>query len=154
MDGRAARRERWAALAVLGFASAALVEARRLPFGSVSVPGAGFFPLTLSAGLALLGTLLVVRAFTAPPTGAAAFVAPGGRARMLTVVVALFAYAAALGWLGFALTTFALMVVLFRVVESHGWPRALVESAAAAALSHVVFKTWLGVRLPPGPWGF
>jgi hypothetical protein len=46
------------------------------------------------------------------------------------------------------------MVVLFRVVESHGWTLAILESAASAGLGHVIFRTWLGVRLPPGPWGF
>ena len=154
-ESGAARRERLSALVVLLVALAALVEARRLPFGSVSAPGAGFFPLTLGAGLALLGAALLVRSFATTAGGPAApFVTPSARARLMTVMIAMLAYAALLGWLGFALATFALMVVLFRVVESHGWARAVLESAATAVLAHVVFKAWLGVRLPPGPWGF
>jgi hypothetical protein len=151
-------RETWSAAVVLVVGVAALVQARTLPFGSIAAPGPGFFPLTLSIGLALIGAVLVARAALAGggPDAVAAGTAPaaGARARLVIVVGAMFAYAAALPWLGFVLTTFALMVVLFRVVESHRWTTAVIESIASAALSHVVFRTWLGVRLPPGPWGF
>jgi hypothetical protein len=68
-------------------------------------------------------------------------------------MVALFAYALVLESAGFGLTTFLLMLVVFRT-EPLRWPFAIGGAVAAAALSHLVFKVWLGVRLPPGPWGF
>jgi hypothetical protein len=80
--------------------------------------------------------------------------APGARVRLVAVVGALFAFTAVLERLGFVAATFLLMVVLFRVVERHRWAIVVAESATAAIASHLLFKTWLGVRLPPGPWGF
>jgi putative tricarboxylic transport membrane protein len=146
-------RELGAAVVLLAAALAGLVEAWRLPLGRVVAPGPGFFPFTLAAGLTVTAVLLLVRArrrpAPAPPPAT-----PGGRARLVTVVVALFAYTALLGWLGFVLATFLLMLALFRAAEPHRWPVTLLAAASAAVLGHVLFKTWLGVRLPPGPWGF
>jgi putative tricarboxylic transport membrane protein len=148
-------RELGAALILLAAALGALVEAWRLPLGRVVAPGPGFFPFALALALTLTAALLVVRALRQPAgAGAAAPAPPGGRARLVTVVAALFAYAAVLGWLGFGLATFGLMAVLFRAVEARGWPTALGAAAAAAVAGHLLFRTWLGVRLPSGPWGF
>ncbi len=130
-----------AAVLLLG-AVAVLVEGRGLPFGAVAAPGPGFFPRALAVAV------VAGRASAAPPA------MPGARFRLGAVVGVLFAFTAVLDWLGFAAATFLLMVVLFRVVERHRWTIVVAESAAAAAACHVLFKMWLGVRLPPGPWGF
>jgi len=142
-----------AAVLLLG-AVAALVGGRGLPFGSVAAPGPGFFPRALAAGLAGVAALLLARALVAGRAPATPPAMPGARFRLGAVVGALFAFTVVLDWLGFVAATFLLMVVLFRVVERHRWTIVVGESAAAAVASHVLFKTWLGVRLPPGPWGF
>ena len=148
-------RELAAAVVLLVAALAGVVEASRLPLGRIVAPGPGFFPFALALGLAATAAMLVMRALRhAQPSRPAAPVSAGGRARLLTVVVALFGYTAVLGGLGFVVATFLLMVVLFRAVESHRWAVALAAAASAAVLSHLLFKVWLGVRLPPGPWGF
>jgi len=142
-----------AAVLLLG-AVAALVEGRGLPFGTIAVPGPGFFPRALAAGLAGVAALLLARAVVAGRASAMPPAMPGARFRLAAVVGVLFAFTAVLDWLGFVAATFLLMVVLFRVVEQHRWTIVVAESAAAAVASHVLFKMWLGVRLPPGPWGF
>ena len=147
-------RELGSAVVLLAAALAGLVEAWRLPLGSAVAPGPGFFPLALAAGLAASAALLVVRAVARPPARPAGPGAAGGRARLVAVVAALLVYTAVFSRLGFVLATFLLMVVLFRAVESLRWPVALAAAAAAAVLGHLLFKTWLGVRLPSGPWGF
>ncbi|HEU4369121.1 MAG TPA: tripartite tricarboxylate transporter TctB family protein [Methylomirabilota bacterium] len=148
-------RELAAAVVLLAAALAGVVEASRLALGRIVAPGPGFFPFALALGLAATATLLVARALRRPqPSGPAGPVSPGGRTRLLTVVGALFGYAAVLGGLGFVVATFLLMVVLFRAVESQRWAVALAASASSAILGHLLFKVWLGVRLPPGPWGF
>jgi hypothetical protein len=109
----------------------------------------------MAAALVGVGVALVLRARATGPTHADAMPAPPeGLRRLVTVVIALFAYALVLTWLGFALSTFLLMTVLLRAVQAPPWPIALGGSAAIAVLAHLLFKTWLGVRLPPGPWGF
>jgi hypothetical protein len=98
---------------------------------------------------------LVLRALAAGcPHSVAMPAPPGGLRRLVTVIIALFAYTLVLTWLGFAVSTFLLMTVLLRAVQAPPWPIALGGSAAIAVLAHLLFKTWLGVRLPPGPWGF
>ena len=142
-----------AAVLLLG-AVAALVEGRGLPFGTVAAPGPGFFPRALAAGLAGVAALLLVGAVMAGRAAAPPAAVPGGRTRLAGVVIALFVFTAVLDHLGFVVATFLLMAALFRVVERHRWTTVVAESAAAAVVSHVGFKIWLGVRLPPGPWGF
>ena len=142
-----------AAVLLLG-AVAALVEGRHLPFGTVAAPGPGFFPRALAARLAGIVVLLLARAVVAGRAAARPAAVPGGGTRLAGVVVALFLFTAVLDHLGFVVATFLLMAALFRVVERHRWTTVVAESAAAAVVSHLVFKIWLGVRLPPGPWGF
>lgn len=143
-----------AAAVLLLVGLAALVHGRGLPFGTIAAPGPGFFPRVLATALAGVASLLLGRAVAARAAVAGPPVPPDARIRLTAVVGALFAFTAVLEPLGFVAATFLLMVVLFRVVERHRWTIVVAESAAAAVASHVLFKTWLGVRLPPGPWGF
>ena len=140
-----------AAVVLLLGAAGAIVEGRSLPFGTIASPGPGFFPLTVAVAFAGMAVLLLVRRQTAEVPLAWP---PGARLRLLAVVAALFAFTALLEPLGFLAATFLLMLVLFRVVEQHRWAIVIAEAVAAAVASQVLFKTWLGVRLPPGPWGF
>jgi len=142
-----------AAVLLLG-AVAALVEGRGLPFGTIAAPGPGFFPRALAVGLAGVAAVLVARAMVAGRADVTPLAAAGGRIRLAGVVGALFVFTAVLDSLGFVVATFLLMAALFRVVERHRWTIVVAESAATAVVSHLIFKTWLGVRLPPGPWGF
>jgi len=149
-------RDVWSALALLVVGLVALLEVRRLPVGSVATPGPGFVPLALAVALIVVATVLAVRALARRGDAVAPSTSQPARRwwRPVMVVLAVFAYTLLLTRLGFVLSTSLLMVVLFRLVESPRWPLALGGSVAVAVLAHVVFKTWLGVRLPPGPWGF
>jgi putative tricarboxylic transport membrane protein len=176
-------RELGSALGLLLLSVVALVQARDLPFGSLRSPGPGFFPVLLAAGLGVIALVLVARARAAaraaatdgaadrgapaPPAPAApaarvltapapeaAQAAGGDRRKLVLVIAALVAYTAVFERLGFVLSTVGLLLVLFRVVQSHGWWIAVAESAGTALAAHVLFRVWLGVRLPPGPWGF
>jgi len=98
--------------------------------------------------------VLVVQAFRHRAGGSRLpSAAASRRVRLVATVLALFVYALVLESGGFLLSTFLLMIVVFRI-EPLRWPFAIGGAAAAAVLSQLVFKTWLGVRLPPGPWGF
>jgi len=146
-------RDRAAAVALLLFGVAGALEARRLTLGSAGNPGPGFFPFWLAVGLcAVATTLVLVRPMAALPA-----VAPGERLRSGKVLLALAAsagYAFLLPMLGFVASTFVFLMVMLMVIEQRRLISSLLIAAASAAVCHVVFKTWLDVQLPGGPWGF
>jgi putative tricarboxylic transport membrane protein len=148
-------RQRWAAAVLLVAGLLGVVEAGKLASGSIATPGPGFFPLCLAGGFSVVAGVLLVASFRERNVGPGApLIVAGRRGQVVAAIVTLVVYAFVLEPLGFVLATFLLMVVLFRAVEPQRWLVALGGAALCAALSHVVFRMWLGVRLPRGPWGF
>ena len=148
------RAQRWAAAALTIFGVVAVQQAWRLPFGTVTRPSAGFFPLCLAVALTVVAGAVWLRALHGDPDVAAATPSRGGLARAAATLATLLAYAFVLEPLGFGLATFVLIVVLLRAIEPQPWPVALGGAAGAVLACHVLFRVWLGVRLPVGPWGF
>ena len=146
------RRDPWAAGVLLCFGLAAIVEARRLAVGGPGQPGPGFFPFWLAVAFTIVTVALLVLSFRAQPSIASAGEPPRWRALVLTFL-SLLGYALALEPLGFLLATFLLMLVLFRSVEPLAWPAAVGGSLATSLLAYALFKVWLQVQLPAGPWG-
>jgi len=146
----------WAAGFLLLLGIAATVESWRLALGEVGKPGAGFFPFCLALGLALTSFALVVRSCLSRA------VERGSRAGSLDaraigkvawVVSGLMLYAYAFEKIGFLLSTFLVMVFLLRAIAVFDWRWTLGSSIASAFLSYLLFKVWLHVQLPDGPWG-
>ena len=73
---------------------------------------------------------------------------------ILKVMGALVLYAIFLKSLGFLLTTFFLIVYLFRVIESMAWRKVLIGAILTAFGSYIVFEVWLEAQLPTGIFGF
>ena len=63
--------------------------------------------------------------------------------------MALFAYAILIEPLGFILTTFFTMTLLFRSAGFKRWSLAVAYSAGVVLITYFLF-TYLGVRFPPG----
>ena len=150
-------REAWppALLTVAGLV--AVNEARRLRFGAVTVPGPGLFPLVLAVGFTLVCLTLLVAALRAPAGAAAAESGRAGeggiRWKVLATLGVMLAYAFALEPLGFVAATCGLLCFFFRALEGMRWTVAVAASALTSVVTYVIFKVWLYVRLPPGPWG-
>ena len=146
------RRDPCAAGVLFCFGLSATVEARRLAVGEPGQPGPGFFPFWLAVAFTIVTLALLVHSFRARPSMAS----PSGPSRWRTLVLALLSllgYALALEPLGFLLATFLLMLVLFRSVDPLAWPAAVGGSLATSILAYALFKVWLQVQLPAGPWG-
>ena len=163
------RAQRWAAAALTIFGVVAVQQASRLPFGSVTRPAAGFFPLCLAIALTAVAAAVWLRALRGDfhvvaaamrsidmggPAGPPKPATRGGLARAAATLAALFAYAFSLEHVGFGVATFVLIVVLLRAIEPQPWPVALGGALVAVLASHVLFRVWLGVRLPVSAWGF
>jgi hypothetical protein len=65
------------------------------------------------------------------------------------VAAVLFAYALFLEGLGFHVTTFVVLAILFRLGGYKRWVQVLGYSAIVVAITYLLF-TYLGVRFPPG----
>jgi hypothetical protein len=149
------RGQLWAAAALTAFGIAGIVEARTLPFGGVTRPGPGLFPMCLAIALTLVAAGILASSLRGRTDGAAAGgTSRGGLARAAATLAALFVYTAALEPLGFGLSTFLLIAFLFRAIEPQRWSIALGGAVLTVVASHILFRVWLGVRLPLGPWGF
>ncbi|HEV8640611.1 MAG TPA: tripartite tricarboxylate transporter TctB family protein [Methylomirabilota bacterium] len=147
-------RERVAAAVLLLFGLAGAVEAARLTVGEPSRPGPGFFPFWLAVALCLVSLALLALPPRGRPTTAPTTLEPAHRARAVGTLLAGVAYAFALEPLGFLATTFLFLAFLFRAAEPQPWVVSVALSVTTAVLTYVVFKMWLGVQLPSGPWGF
>ena len=151
MTARRARADVAGGALLLALAALAWVAGRGLPLGALSRPGAGFFPWILTVLLAALSLALFVRGLARP---AAPFTAPwtdrATRRRLLLMSGALVFYVAAVGTLGYLVTTAALFVVMVRWVGGRGWTHALVIAALSSAGSWYVFGRLLRVNLPAG----
>jgi hypothetical protein len=62
----------------------------------------------------------------------------------------LFAYVIAFKWLGFLLSTFLLLIFLFKALHPQKWWVSLTLATAAIVFSYVIFGVLLELRLPEG----
>ena len=119
-----------------------IVAALRMPLWEGFVPQSGFMPLWYGAILAALaGAILLFNREKKAEE-------PVGKA--LVVVALLAAAIVALELAGFAPALFVLLLVLFTAVEKLPLGRSALVAAATTAVLYLVFKTWLGVKLPAG----
>ena len=139
----------------LAFAVCIGVESLRLPLGTWRDPGPGFLPL--GSGI-FLGIFAGIAFFQArmrdedKPRGS--WYSPERSKSLLLILGALFGYALVLDALGFLVSTFILLLVLFRFVEPQKWIVVIGGSALASITCYVVFELWLKTQLPRGILGF
>jgi hypothetical protein len=143
-----------ASVFLVALAGAAGVAAWRLGLGDVHSPGPGFMPFAAAALLGAMAAVQIVRlAITArtEDTGRRPF----GQSRWGIVAIVLgtvAGFGAAIGTLGFGLSTFLMMLVLFGVVARKRWWVALAAALTIAVVARLAFRA-LGLQLPDGPLG-
>lgn len=140
--------DRVSGMALLIFALAVAWEAAKLPFGSINMPDAGFFPLSLAVALALLSGLILVRTWL-PETAAAMKPSWQGAGRVPIAVATMVAYVAVIDWLGYLLATALVMLSLLRGIERLKWRTSVAVTVVSVVGSYVLFRR-LGVPLPAG----
>jgi putative tricarboxylic transport membrane protein len=138
-------------LAFVGVGAFWIVTALKLPMWEGFAPSSGFLPLiygVLLIGLSVAALMLDAGSGDAPEDAA------GSDRRPLVVIAALAAGIAGIEPAGFATSMFLTMLFLFRVAERLPLLLSLLTAGGSTLALTLIFRTWLGVPLPVGPWGF
>ncbi len=125
-----------------------------MPIGRLGEPGPGFLPLVIGILMGVLSLALFIRSYQAGIREKKAFWADRKEwPKVITTILALLVYALALRGLGFALITLLLLIFLFKVIGELNWRISILGPLLTTSFFYVVFKIWLEVQLPEGPWG-
>jgi len=130
------------------------VASMGLPVGKIWNPGPGFVPLLIGSLLAMVSFILLVRKFLQGSSRSKPFWLDKRRwPKVLSTVVFLAIYIVVLPLFGFLLTTLFIMIFLFKAVGELDWKFSIGGAILTSSLSYLLFKFWLGVQFPGGPWG-
>ena len=122
-----------------------------LPFGQLSMPGAGFLPEIIAVLIIVLGASLFFRASESPSF---AEIEWDDARHALQVIAVTCAAAAFYIYLGFIVTMFAMMLVLLVMIERKNILHAAAHSASVAVVTYIIFVHVLQSPLPPGILGY
>jgi len=151
------RYDQMSSLVWLAFAIYICIASSRLHFGSFDHPGPGFLPLLVGIFLGIFSIIAFLQAYLSKVTEETipCWYPKERWKKLIGVLAAMFIYAFCLEILGFLLSTFLLLVFLFRAgMESQRWLVAIGGSAIASFSSYAVFELWLKTQLPRGLLGF
>jgi hypothetical protein len=132
------------------FCALYLAWALRMPFGGVSQPGPGFFPVILGVtGLAIaLG--FFVRAAVGGKIVRGSPLPHGAPARLAGYVIAVALYAGTQSLVGTYVGIFILVLVLSKISGLGGWVKPVALAGGCTAVAFLLFGLVLGVPLPLG----
>ncbi len=135
------------------------IKAYFLGLGSLHHPGAGFIFFVAAILLIILSFVDLASSLAKKPER--------GREKeeyslwrgilwqkVLLVVVGLSTYIFFYNFLGFFVSTFLLMILLFKGVEFTKWWIAIGSSIITILISYFIFEVWLEVPFPAGILGF
>jgi hypothetical protein len=148
------KRDLWDCAVWLILSAFVFAASLRLGVGALRSPGPGFIPFLASIGLAFSACML---GFNLDQKKQAVRGENGVKdfnwGNHLIVIAALTLYCLALQKLGYLLTTFGLMMVLFRLGKMKSW--AMITGSLVASLSsYGLFAYFLRTPLPRGIFGF
>jgi putative tricarboxylic transport membrane protein len=138
-------------LAFVGVGLFWLATALKMQLWDGFAPASGFLPLIFGVLLVFLAAAAVLfESHSGDPSSEAA----GPIARPLQVIAVLAVGISGIEYAGFFASMFVMMFVLFKVIERLPLVQSLMASVGSALVLTLVFRTWLGVPMPSGPWGF
>jgi hypothetical protein len=133
------------AVALLAVAAFFIWQAALLPFGTVGLPGPGFFPFALGIALGFFMLIILYRTLRAPEEAGPIYI---GHRNVLAVLAALVAMAAAFETADTYLLLGAFAAALLLLVARAAAWRALLGASLGMVAVWAVFNVALGVRLP------
>ena len=145
------QRDFWSGLMFICVGIAFAVGATNYSMGSSARPGPGYFPLILSAFMAVLGAVVLFKALTietddGDPIGAFAW-------RPLIVIVAAIAFfGLALPRLGMLVTVPILIVITSLAGDEFHWKGVVINAIVLTIGAWAVFIAGLKLTIPLYPW--
>lgn len=145
------RRNLIVSVLLLVLAIVVLIETMKMPIGTFSSPGSGFFPLGLSLLLGILSLVLLLQTIKekyeeeSPPWATA-----GNLGALLLTTGALFLYVFVFELLGYLISTFFLIGLIMAGFGSMKWWKVATIALISATLSYFLFVILLGAYMPKG----
>jgi hypothetical protein len=133
-----------------------IIQSLGLRYWSEFAPGSGFFPLWLGIILTALVALFLFLSFREPAAidAPAADAAPIQVKRIGAIIVGLIICIAAIEDLGYGVSVAGYLIYLLGYVERRSLIVTLGAGIGTTLALYLIFRMWLGVPLPQGPWGF
>ena len=133
-----------------------VVMALDLPYMGDFAPGSGFLPLWLGIALVTLSGIFLATTWKKhpPASGDDRPLPPGARRKTALIMVGLFVCVGMLDLAGFAVSVAVYLFYLVKIVERHTLLAAFCVSIGTTLSLVLIFRTWLRVPFPEGPWGF
>jgi putative tricarboxylic transport membrane protein len=146
------RLDKIGAIVCLVIAGIVLWQLVKVPMGSIRQPGPGFLPFWVGVILALLSVILWFQAgYRKPAAEPVRFLSGEGKWPYVAAAgIALLIYTFLLEPLGFIISTFLLLIFLFRVIGKQKWWVGVTGSILVTFFTHLIFKVALKVQLPRG----
>jgi putative tricarboxylic transport membrane protein len=124
------------------------VEAWQVPFGSLRMPGAGFFPLLLGVTLGVLSLLLLGTSLLG--AGDDAIDVRPERREVVQLAASIFAAVFLFERAGFLITMALFVAVVMKMLGTMRWATAIVFALLGSIVAYVVFGRVLLIALPSG----
>ncbi len=126
-------------------------EGYRLELGTLRAPKPGFLVFWGGVALSILSLVLFIQTFLPQKTEKTTLWGKTLQWRkVLKLTGSLFFYAIVLRGLGFLLSTFLLLLYLFKGLEPQRWRVAIVLSIVTTVLCYLVFGVFFELRFPEG----
>lgn len=132
------------------FGGATVALSLGMPLGTLRMAGPGMFPLALGVLLMCLSAAWSIAHLSRKAFPAKGFVWSQALKRVMPFVGAMGGATLLLNLLGYPLTSFAMLTVLFRLMGSRSWACNALLALGVAGVSYLVFVQWLQVPLPRG----
>jgi len=124
--------------------------------GTLRQPGPGLLSFGVGAGTGILSLGLLIKSFLfrTNPIEPGQGKAPIRKEKFILICVSLFVYAIAVDWLGFILSTFVFVLLLFHLIEANRWWNSLLKAVLITAGNYLIFVIWLKISVPKGFLGW
>jgi hypothetical protein len=132
------------------------VESYRFGLGEWSRPGPGYFPFGAGVLFSAISLSELAKSFRKRDSGVeASRSSEQFRLQNIVLIIAgMLAYALLLKSLGFAVCTFGLTILFFRMIARKGWLGSMATALVVALIFEVFFNMLLNAQLPNGVLGF